>query len=128
MASNVWGTSWGGTTGCWLASWALAEEPPAPPAAQVGGGGIIRAWNPLLELDKEEKKEIVAEARLVARESDTNAERKKAKDLARAVMAARTAREVVALQARIEWVRERAEELRREEEDEEMAIVFALLH
>lgn len=100
-----------------------------PTPAQVqGGGGIVRVWNPLLEIDKEEKKEIVSEARLVAREADTGAERKKAKELARAVIAARTAREIVALQARIEWVRNKAIEFRRERDDEEIAVVLSLLH
>ena len=28
MAANVWGVSWGGSTGSWLASWALESTPP----------------------------------------------------------------------------------------------------
>lgn len=119
--ASAWGTSWGAS---WGSSWGSATAT----TTQGGGGTVPRAWNPLIALEQEEKREIVAEARLVAREADTGAERKKAKELARAVIAARSAREIVALQERIEWVRRKAIELKREQDDEEIAVVLSLLH
>ena len=37
MAANVWGTSWGGTTGSWLASWALEATTPVVVASTAPG-------------------------------------------------------------------------------------------
>ena len=97
---------------------------PAPAATRPSGG----VWNPLIDFE-EDKRTILEAARLVEEEADTKRERAKARKLERDVQRARTSADIKALAARAAWAIELANELRREEDDEEDAIVLlALLH
>ena len=102
------------------------SSPPTPtPTVTRPSGGV---WTPLLDFD-EDKRRILEAARLVEEDSDLKRERAKARKLERDVKAAKDAADIRALAARAAWAIERANELRREEDDEEDAIVLlALLH
>ena len=105
------------------------QGPEAPVTTQTGGGGFVRAWNPLIEFGSEGKEKVLEALALIEEESGVKRERARARKLERDVKAAKDAADVKALAARITWAIERANELRREEDDEEDAIVLlAMLH
>lgn len=100
--------------------------PPAPAVTTRPSGGI---WNPLLDFGREEKEKLLEAVRLIEEESGVKRERAKARKLERDLKAAEDSADIRALAARITWAVERAAELRREEDDEEDAIVLlAMLH
>lgn len=51
MAADTWGTSWGGTTGKWLASWASTFVPPAPAEPSVTPAGRKTRKRLYVEID-----------------------------------------------------------------------------
>ena len=105
------------------------QGPAAPVTTTTGGGGFIRAWNPLLPFRQEDRQHLLEAVRLIEEESGVKRERAKARKLERDLKAAEDSADIRALVARITWAVERAAELRREEDDEEDAIVLlALLH
>lgn len=111
--------------------------PPAVPSDDSGGARGRSApsrkrrpvWTPLLDFDRDKKRDVLQALHLIEEESGVKRERAKARKLERDVKAAQDAADIKALSARIAWAVERATELRREEDDEEDAIVLlALLH
>lgn len=100
---------------------------PIPTPTTTGGGG--RTWHPLLNFDEEEKRRAILAAELIAEESELKRERAKARKLERDLREAESLADMRALQARVMWAFERAEAFRREEdEDDEIAIILALLN
>lgn len=119
--ASAWGTSWGSA---WSSSWGSVT--PAQPASSGGGGFPL--WNPLLDFDREKKGDLLEAVRLIEEESGVKRERAKARKLEREIVKADSPADLRALAARITWAIDRANELRRQEDDEEMAVVLMLMH
>lgn len=101
----------------------------APETVRPSGGRVRRAWNPLLPFEEQEKEPLLEAVRIIEEESEVKRERAKARKLEREIVNADSSADMRALAARITWAIERANELRKQEDDDaEVAVVLMLLH